>query len=891
MFTRLVFTLLFTGSMALMWAQQSTGMNEDPHARTYTTQRTDKAPRINGLFDDEVWQNANWVGDFIQYAPENQAAPSQQTEFAILYDDVNLYIGIKAFDTEPEKIENRLTRRDENQGDLVVVHFDSYFDKRTAFAFAVSAAGVRNDGFIRNDDMNDFDETWDPIWLVRTQIHTEGWNAEMMIPLSQLRFNDQSKQTWGLQVGRGIFRNDEWSIWKHIPVDAAGWVSRYGEMDGLENIKPMKQIEIAPFIVGATEVYEKEEGNPFADGTDLKANTGVDGKIGITNDLILDFTINPDFGQVEADPSQVNLSAFEIFFRERRPFFIEGNNITHFQLTPGDSPWSRDNLFYSRRIGRRPHGDPELADGEFMKFPDNTRILGAFKLTGKTQKGWSIGIIESITNREKAIIDNNGNRRKEVVEPLSNYFVARVQKDINKGNTIIGGMITSTYRDIVNEDLLFLPKSAITGGIDFTQYFKNRTYFITASLATSQVSGDQWAIQELQESSRHFYQRPDSDYLTYDPSRTSLAGTGGTLLAGRLTNSGLRFLFNATWRSPGLELNDVGFMRSGDNVFQFIWAGYQINKPFSVFRWMSINVDQWSGFDFGANNLFKGGSVNFNTQFQNFWSIGFGANREGDGMSNTMLRGGPSILSNGSWNCFAFVSTNSRKKLVLEGGMFANFQDENLSQSKGFFGEINYRPFNSLSIEIEPEFRISRDQMQYVDQMTIGEGEDRYLFGTIDQKTFNVTIQVDYSITPDLSIQYYGSPFVSGGRYNDFKYITEPHADLAENRFHTYLSNEIIFHETFEEYEINEKPGSSSYFFGKPDFNFRQFRSNMVLRWEYVPGSILFLVWSQGKTDDVSDGTFNLRHDFKELFKTRGRDVFLLKFSYRFRAEQWRKGS
>lgn len=888
MYTRLVFTLLFLGSFSLLFAQQSTGMNEDPYAKTYTTQRTDKAPRINGLFDDEAWQNANWVGDFTQYDPENEAPPSQRTEFAIIYDDVNIYVAIKAYDSEPEKIESRLTRRDEWQGDIAGIHFDSYYDKRTAFAFMVSAAGVKNDGFISNDNDDDFDDTWDPIWLVKTQIHAEGWNAEMLIPLSQLRFNDMEKQIWGLQVGRNIFRKDEWSIWKHIPRDAAGWVSRYGEMDGLENIKPMKQVEIAPFIVGSTELYEEEEGNPFADGTDLKANAGVDGKIGITNDLILDFTINPDFGQVEADPSQVNLSAFEVFFRERRPFFIEGNNITHFQLTPGDSPWSRDNLFYSRRIGRRPHGDPELADEEYMKYPDNTRILGAFKLTGKTQKGWSIGIIESITNREKAIIDNNGDRRKEVVEPLSNYFVARVQKDINKGNTLIGGMITSTYRDIQNEDLLFLPKSAITGGIDFTQYFKNRTYFITASLATSQVTGDQWAIQELQENSRHFYQRPDADYLTYDPNRTSLAGTGGTLLAGRLTNSGLRFLFNATWRSPGLELNDVGFMRSGDNVFQFLWAGYQINKPFSVFRWMSINANQWSGFDFGANNLFKGGNMNFNAQFKNFWSIGFGINREGQGVSNTMLRGGPSIIENGNWNFFTSFSSNNRKKLVFRGGMFSNKQDDNISKTTGFFGEVNYRPFNSLSISVEPEYFISQNQLQYVDQTTVGEGEDRYLFGTIDQKTFNVTIQVDYSITPDLSIQYYGSPFVSGGNYYDFKHITEPRADITSNRFHIYGNNEIFLNDNEETYEISES-GGHNYNFGLPDFNFRQFRSNMVLRWEYVPGSILFLVWSQGKTDSVSDGTFDLGNDFRDLFKTRGRDIFLVKLSYRFRAEQWRK--
>ena len=888
MSTRLFTTIVFLLFCSFLFAQSSNGMNEDSYAKTYTTKRTDSPPKINGMFDDEAWQNASWEGDFIQYDPENAVPPSQKTEFAILYDDVNIYVAIKAYDTEPGKIESRLTRRDEEQGDMVVVHFDSYYDKRTAFAFSVNAAGVKNDGFVRNDNGDDYDDTWDPIWLVKTSIHAEGWNAEMMIPLSQLRFSDKEQQTWGLEVGRNIFRKDEWSLWKHIPRDAAGWVSRYGEMDGIENIKPMKQVEIAPFMVGSTEFYEPEEGNPFEDGTDLKGNIGVDGKIGITNDLILDFTINPDFGQVEADPSQVNLSAFEIFFRERRPFFIEGNNITHFQLTPGDSPWSQDNLFYSRRIGRTPHGDPDLADNEFIKYPNNTNILGAFKLTGKTQKGWSIGVIESVTNREKAIIDNNGERREVSVEPLSNYFVARVQKDINKGNTLIGGMVTSTYRDIQDEDLLFLPKSALTGGIDFTQYFKNRTYFISASLAASQVKGDPWAIRELQESSRRFYQRPDADYLTYDPERTSLAGHGGTFLVGKLTNSGLRFLFNATWRSPGLELNDVGYMRSGDNVFQFLWVGYQINKPFSIFRWMGVNANQWSGFDFGANNLFNGGNINFNTQFKNFWSLGFGINREGEGVSNTNLRGGPSIIENGNWNIWASVNTNSRKKLVLEAGLYTNWQDENLSKNTGVFGEVSYRPINSLSIGIQPEYSISQNQLQYVDHTTPGE-EDRYLFGTIDQKTFNVTIEVNYSITPDLSIQYYGSPFVSGGKYYDYKYITDPRATMTDNRFHTYFNNEISFHENNEVYEINEQPGSYHYFFDKPDFNFRQFRSNMVLRWEYVPGSVLFLVWSQGKTDDVSDGTFDLGNDLRDLFKSRGRDVFLVKLSYRFRAEQWRK--
>lgn len=853
----------------------------------YTTTKTDTPPKINGLFDDEAWQHVNWQGSFIQFEPNNGAPPAQQTEFAIIYDDVNIYVAVKCHDKEAGKIESRLARKDEWEGDLVAINFDSYFDKRTSFFFMVNAAGVKIDGFISNDRLSNLDDSLDPIWYVKTKIHADGWNAEMQIPLSQLRFSAVEKQVWGLSLARKIFRADEWSFWPHIPNDASGFVSQFGELHGIENINPLKQVEIAPFVVVKSEHYEAEENNPFKDGNDIGLTAGVDGKIGITNDLILDFAINPDFGQVEADPSQVNLSAFEVFFEERRPFFIEGNNITSFQLTPGGSPWASDNLFYSRRIGRRPHGHPDLADNEFIKSPNNSRILGAFKLTGKTRKGWSIGIIESITDREKAIIDNNGEQRKEIVEPLSNYLVTRVQKDINQGNTIIGGMLTSTYRNIVNEDLLFLPKSAISAGADFTQYFKDRTYFISASFAGSHVSGDTSAIQRLQKSPRRLYQRPDANYLTYDPKSTSLSGHGGTLMVGRITNAGFNFNLTTTWRSPGFELNDVGFLRAGNNVLQNLFMGYTINKPFSVFRSMNARLIQWSGYDFGGNNIFLGGVLGMDMEFKNFWSFSFETSRQAQGISNTELRGGPSIIENGSWFAYMSVRSNSRKKFVARARMSLNKRDDNLSNSIEYSGVITYRPIKSLAFTASSSFSISDNKLQYVDQPEIT-NDNRYIFAKINQKTFNLRLNVNYSITPDLSIQYFGSPFVSGGKYADFKHITDPHASLTKNRFHLFDNEEIQYHENDEYYEVNEMKGGAHYHFDKPDFNFRQFNSNLVVRWEYIPGSVLFLVWSQGKTDFISDGTFDLGGDVKELFGNRGRDIFLMKFSYRFRAEQWK---
>jgi len=518
------------------------GNNLFAQNKTYTTKKINPhPPKIDGIFDDEAWDKVDWENNFTQYQPNEGEAPSQKTSFKILYDDENIYVAIKAYDNEPDKIERRMTRRDGWEGDKAGIHLDTYFDKRTAFIFIVNAAGVKNDGIMTNDG-DDFDSSWDPIWDVKTSIDTEGWNAEIKIPLSQLRFGKKEEQTWGMQVVRDYFRESEFSLWKFIPQDASGWVSEYGELHGIKNIKPKKQIEIAPYLMASYGNYEKEEGNPFGTGNDFQFNAGLDGKIGITNDLILDFTINPDFGQVEADPSEVNLTAFESFFDEKRPFFIEGKNITDYSITPGGSPWSQDNLFYSRRVGRRPHGDPDLSDDEYADVPENTKILGAIKLTGKTQNGWSIGIIESITSDEYAEIDyNGGERKKEIVEPLSNFFIGRVQKDINKGNTIIGGMFTTTHRKLEGDNLDYLSNNAITGGFDFKQYFKERKYYLDLKLVASQINGSEEAILEQQLSSRRYFQRPDAEYLNVDSNLTSLIGTGGNLSFGKQSNSGFRF--------------------------------------------------------------------------------------------------------------------------------------------------------------------------------------------------------------------------------------------------------------------------------------------------------------------------------------------------------------
>lgn len=854
--------------------------------KVYNAERVASHIKIDGNFDDQAWQSGDWEGDFVQFEPDEGKEPSQETFFKIKYDDDNIYVAMKCLDNEIDKIENRLSRRDEWEGDICGVNFDSYFDKRTSFVFAVSAAGVKNDGFFSNDGDN-FDDSWDPVWNVKTKMTAEGWNAEMQIPLSQLRFNSNNEQVWGLEVVRNIFRTEEFSLWSPISKKNPGWVSQYGEIHGIKNIKPKKQVELAPFVVSKFDKYEKEAGNPFADGRDYNFNGGIDGKIGLTNDLILDFAINPDFGQVEADPSEVNLTAFETFYQEKRPFFIEGNNITSFQLTPGGSPWASDNLFYSRRIGKQPSFYPDIEDGEFLKIPENTRILGAVKLTGKTKKGWSIGIIESMTNKENAIIDHEGQRRKVEVEPFTNYFVSRLQKDINKGNTIIGAMFTSTNRFFNNNNLNFIPKNAISGGLDFRQYFKNKQYFILANIAASRVSGSAESIDNLQTSSRRYYQRPDADYLHYDNTKTELYGVGGSVMAGKETNHGLRYGFFTTFRSPGLELNDVGYLREANSIMQVSWTGYKINNPFYIFRSFDASIAQWAGWDFGGNNLFKGGNIEFNVQLKNLWKFGIGFNLNGQNLSNTALRGGPAVKVPGGYEFWSFISSNEKKKLKVNLSYALNNGKYDSQNTSRLSANLTYKPINTLRLSLSPSIRFNKTEFQYTTEIDFNEAP-RYIFGGLDQTTFNLVARIDVNLTPDLSLQYYGSPFISSVNYIDFKRITNPKADNYYDRYHLFSGNEINYDNIGMMYNIDETgDGIYDYSFSNPSFNFKEFNSNLILRWEYTPGSSIYLVWSQGRNEyEECNCGFEFKQNIKDLFKISPRDVFLLKVSYRIRGEK-----
>lgn len=852
--------------------------------KAYTTQKiaaTD-VPLIDGFLTDQIWREGNWATDFIQYTPHENRPPSEPTTFKIVYDAKFLYIGIRCSDSSPSQINRRMSRRDGYKGDWISVLIDSYHDLRSAFSFTITSAGDKGDQVISLNGGHE-DNSWDPIWYGKSRLDEQGWTVEMKIPLSQLRFGDSQQQKWGLQVVRRLFRQEEKSVWQRVPIDASGWVSEFGKLDGLLDLKPQRQLEIQPFLVSSLQTFQKEPLNPYKDHHQKRLNAGLDGKIGVTNNLTLDFTINPDFGQVEADPAAIALDGFQLFFREQRPFFVENKNIFNYEFSApiiGGS-FSSDNLFYSRRIGRSPQGSVSAATGEYVNAPERTTILGAVKFSGKTKKGLSIGIMESMTANEYAEINNEGSLRNILVEPLTNYFVGRIQQDFNNRNTFLGGILTSTERQLTDE-VDFLHRSALTGGIDFKHQWKNRTWYLGANLVMSQVRGSAEAIRRTQTSIQHLYQRVDADHLTLTEGETALSGTGGDLRFGKAGQGHVKFETGLTWRTPGLELNDLGFMREADEIQNYLGITYRSLKPFGVFRTATIGYRHWSVWDFEGNYNYLDWDVEVNGVFNNNWSATLGFFSQPHIYSKSLLRGGPRIRLADQYGAWWAYTSDQRKKVYFGldgwtkmGGVGAYF----LFQSG--IG-ITYRPVNQFSASILPRYTQISHRLQYNDQPSYG-ATTRYISSLLDQETLSLSLRLNYTLHSKLSIQYYGAPYISVGKYKQFSYVTNALAKAPKDQLHVFSDQQLTLNESTTQYQVDEDgDGLKDYSFANPDFSFVQFRSNLVLRYEYRPGSEFFLVWSQGITDsDLPQA--GLRNSFNDqLLQQQPENIFLIKTTFRF---------
>ncbi len=868
----LVSLFLLSGVFAQENPADSLSAKKTKPVRSYTTTRlTTAKPIVDGILNDDCWKTGEWAGEFTQWIPSEGAKPSQSTEFKILYDDRNIYVALRGYDKEPNLISRKGGRRDEMIGDAMGVTFDSYHDQRTGFEFSVTAAGQKIDLIATNPF--EFDFNWNAVWYVKTGLEDSAWVAEYEIPLSQLRYSNEPDQVWGMHVWRWIDRLSEESDWEIQSMTSPGFLYSFGELYGIKDLVKSRRIEIMPYTVGKLKTFEKQPGNPYADdGHSFLGSVGLDAKIGLSSNFTADLTVNPDFGQVESDPSVMNLTAFETFYEEKRPFFLEGKNIFKFEL--GD-----DNVFYTRRIGHAPDYRPELNENEYLKYPDNTSILSAVKVSGKSAKGLSVGVLQSMTANETALLYSGGQEQKNEVEPLTSYTVGRVQQDFNKGTSTLGGIFTSTNR-FINEPALdsLYNRNAFTAGFDLLHQWHDKEFYLDAKLITSSINGSSDAISNLQLSSARYFQRPDATHLKYDPTLTSLNGQGGRVKIGKGSKGLWRYSAELNWKSPGLDLNDIGYMRMADQVTEETELSYFVNQPVSIFRTYTVGIHQQNNWDYAFNYLNSGLFLTGSMEFLNRWKVAPSIFFRNESLDTRLLRGGNAILLPALMESSLSINSDMSKKFFgVLSGTYTAAQEDN-GQNSILEASLTVIPFNVLKLTVGVNYAKNMDKLQYVETQVLN-GNSKYIMGLINQNTLGATFRVDYNITPELSLQYYGSPFASVGKYSELKEITDPKADEYSNRFSLL---ETTFSEAENVYHVAAKDNDPDYMIANPDFTFSQFRSNLVFRWEYRPGSQLYFVWANERTMFENGKYTTVEDAMSKLGNIYPNNIFQIKLSYWF---------
>ena len=843
--------------------------------RSYQATRTAIPPTIDGVLDDECWLNmGEWSGTFIQQIPNEGQPETEETHLKIFYDDHYIYVGFQAFDSEPNKINRWLAPRDQIRGDAVAVIFDSYNDKRTGFAFALTAGGTKADFICSNSDQDDY--TWNAVWEGKISHDPKGWYAEFRIPLSQLRYaNTAGEQEWGFSAVRIIDRKKEQSFIHLIPQINSGFIYSLSKLEGISGLPKSRRIELTPYTTVKYQLSQKEVDNPFSKSYDWGFGAGVDGKVGLSSDFTLDFSINPDFGQVEADPSTINLTAYETYYEEKRPFFLEGKNI-----------FSNMNeaLFYSRRIGAQPLWHPDDQDGRYVSEPKETTILTAVKVSGKSKNGLSVGILNSLTAKGNAKISDSGYEYSMTTQPFSSYSVGRVQKDFKKGNTIVGGMLTSTNRVVNEEHLNGLVKNAYTGAVDLEQYFRKREYYLKGILQYSYVDGDKEAITNLQRSPVHYFHREGIKHLGVDSARTNLQGSAGQILIGRGGNNAKIITeHNFQWATPGFEINDIGYLEQADYKRLSGYLAYVETKPKGILLRYSIDAFYRYHWDYGNTyTLGRAGgevSLNFTNKYHSYFCLFYDPRT----IETALLRSGPPVDVNPRWGTDFVINSDDSKRLsatLYHGTVLGSIRYAHFA-----FSELNYRPISNLNLSARITYSYWNKDLEYVASPTPtnNSGKPIYIMGALRQETMFLTLRMDYSISPNLSIQFYGNPFVSFGKYTDFKRATNTMDKKYKNRFHLLLPDEINYNADSNTYTGLETAALNyAYTFDNPDFSFREFRFNLVTRWEYKPNSIIYFVWAQERSGIAHNFTSSFSNNTKALFGYYPGNIFMIKLNYWF---------
>ncbi len=802
---------------------------------------------IDGRDAELVWRDAFVVSAFREFQPEEDGEPVYRTEARIMYDDKNVYIHVRAFDPSPDSLVGLLSRRDQRTpSDYLKVMIDSYHDKRTAYGFGVNPAGVQTDWYTYNDGSEDI--TWDAVWESKSAVDSLGWTAEFRIPLNQLRFPDQAEHTFGVMFIREVQRLGERDAWPVLRRSRVGIVSQFGEIDGFSGLPTARRLEVRPYLVERNVTRLRSASGPRDAQRVQEHAAGVDVKYGLGANFTVDATVNPDFGQVEADPAVLNLSAFEQFFQERRPFFVEGVGIFRYDIDCNDGECT--GLSYPRRIGR----SPQLAGlYSTAETPQSSPIIGAVKMSGRLPSGLSVGLLDAVT-------DQSTGSQGRTVEPQTNYMVGRLSQEFRGGNSVIGLMTTGVQRRMDASTSPFLRSGAWSGGLDARHRFAANRYELAGFFAASRVSGDSLAIARTQRSSVQGFTRPDG-HLRVDPSATSLSGTAAQISLSKVGGGRTRGNLNYQRKGAGFEINDIGFLTRSDVQSQNTWFQVQALQPAHFYRTLNVNFNQWTSWNTSGLPLNAGGNVNANTELKSFWSAysGLGMDNPIATYDDRVSRGGPAVRKSPYvFGWFGFGG-DSRKALVPGGNFNWNRGDGGRSWNLNGGPRLQFRGSSRMQGSISlNSARLRRDAQWVRNEGDPREEGTHYLFATLDQQTHSITARFDVTASPTLSLQVYAQPFVTSGRYTNLRELDDPRAASYDARFQTF-------------------PGTAD------GFNFKQFRSNVVARWEYRPGSALFFVWQQGRTESgIDNGSFDVSREFGNLFRAAPDNTFLVKASYWF---------
>jgi len=841
---------------------------------------------VDGILTESIWKNGCCVNKFTQRDPNEGKPATQKTEVRVAYDDQALYIGARLYDSNPDSIVARLGRKDDFlEADRFYFFIDPYNDKRSGYYFALNAGGTYYDGILYNDDWDD--DSWDGVWEGNVNIDEKGWSVEMRIPFSQLRFKQQDEYEWGVNFNRDISRNKEVSFLVFTPKDGSGFVSRFPKLTGIKNINSSRNIELLPYFRTKAEYLTTDAGNPFNDGSRYLPGIGADIKLGIGNNLTLDATINPDFGQVEVDPAVVNLSDVETFYSEKRPFFIEGASIFNFGYggvrNHWGFNWGNPDFFYSRRLGRAPQATGYLPDYDYSDMAEGTTILGAAKLTGKVGDNWNVGTLHAVTKREYADLEIGGKKSEYEVEPLTYYGVGRVQKEIDEGRYGIGFMSTHTNRNFNNQQIRNeLNDNATVLGVDgWTFWDEDKVWATSAWLGMSHLNGTKDRIYNVQSSSLHYLQRPDRESYRIDPEATSLTGFAGRIITNKQKGN---VIFNSAFGfvDPRFDNNDAGFMWRGDLLNAHLGAGYKWTETTSYTRYAEIIGTLFGSTDFDYNVTWTGFWSGIWVRLLNYYWLELRWAYNPETINNRRTRGGPLTKNLPGWEVNTWIETDDRKPWVF--GLGSSFYTTNSNDNyKSVELSATWKPASNLSIDINPEFAYEKEFSQYVDVIedvhatnTYG---NRYVFAELDYKELSASIRVNWTFTPKLSFQLYAQPLISNGDYKNYK-------ELAKSRsydFSIFGQNNSTITYANETYTIDPDGSgpAETFTIDNQDFNYKSIRANAVLRWEYFPGSTLFLVWTQSRTDEhLDNGQFRLSKAFDRIINADTDNIFMVKFTY-----------